>query len=672
MTLPPSSPFGRAFLPGLALTLGMLFAVSRAPGSPPFFTAVFGLIGVAYLPGLAAALWVENRFGLWSSWILPLILSPVLAVGAALLLGLSGVPIDATSPWIVFLAVLAVAAAPQPKREIEDWTVSLEMPGFLRRRSDRQQVLFLAAVVLVLLAAPLLTRDWIRTTGDAALQLASTRNVLFRGLPPQDPFLAGMPLRAFWAFPVYLAVLQGATRLSAELLMVGGSLIAAFVLVFTAYRLLTLLGLSHARAIWGAVFLFFSLGGAFWIVLPAMAATGHGALPFGAALGRRLSLTDPGAGFPPLSTFFLERFFIAGPFVMALVYMLLFVTSTVATLGENRMRWNLLAFLAAMGMLLFHGGVGVVALAVTLISIPVVWLTARLNPFRGAGAELSGVLVPSALAALVTAPYLAYVLRAGPFDPGRYLDLSLSRTAVMGAALLPDLALGAAVLVRFLDAPEVRRQAWTVWTIVLLAVALVAGFPGEHPAMGPILLAHVPLAMTAGASVPTLWQRRGTAGKVLLALLLFLILVPRTWLGIAAYLHADDPRDLRPETVEVESWLRDRTPPDAVLVDGSAQLALASGRVLYFPGSAHLRRLGYAGHEMDVRRLTFLGLLQGQPLLPEEERSLAALRAPVYVVCRLPEAARRPPPPDSEEAFRNPSYVVYRWLGGEAGREGER
>lgn len=663
LALPPESPFGRALLPGLAISIGVLFALTRAVGTPPFLTAFFGMIGVAYLPGLGAALWVENRFGLWASWILPLILSPVLAVGAGLLLTLSGVPVESTATWIVFLSVLAVALAPQPQREIEDYALTLDTPGFLRRRSDRQQVIALATLVLAFIAVPLLTRDWMRSSGNAPLHLGIVNDILLHGFPPRDPYLAGVPLRTFWAFHAYLAILGGATRLPVPVLLSGGSLIAAFVLVFSGYRFLNLLALTHGRSVWGAAFLFFSLNGAFWLVLPSEALIRPG--PVWPRLLAELGLATPAGPlpgrFPPPASFFIDQFVTAGPFVVALVYLSLFMIAGVATLGDGRVRANILLFLGAVGMLLFHGGVGAMAIAATVVSIPVVWVAARLNPFRGPGFELTGTLLPMALAVLVCAPYLAFMLRGAPFDPSRFLGLTVGKVVLYAAVLLPDLVLSAGVLTAFLAAPEVRRQAFSVWAVLFLVVALVVDFPGKDPALGPLVLAHVPLALAAGASIPPLWYRSRTAGRVVTALMVFLFLIPRTTLGLVAYLRAPEPPEAEPEAAEVMTWLQENTPMNAVIVDGVPALALEAGRTLLFGGEDHVRTLGYNPDAVVVRRLTALNLLRGTPLLPRQEELLRSLGDPVYVIRRLPGEADRPPPPDSRQVFHNDRFSVYLW-----------
>ncbi len=307
-------------------------------------------------------------------------------------------------------------------------------------------------------------------------------------------------------------------------------------LVFTGYRLLTLLALPHARAIWGATFLFFSLNG----------------------------------------PFFLDRFLTAGPFVLALVYMLLFLMATVATLGENRLRWNLLAFLAGLGMLLFHGGVGIMVLVVTFISIPVVWIAGRLNPFRGPGWELTGTVLPMVLALLVGAPYLAHILRAGPFDPALFLRISPGKVAsVVRRASSRARLRGRSA--RPISSPRPRCagrrgrcgrcfSSRSVWSWSSRGRTRCSG---RSPS--PMCRSRWPRAPPCRSS----GRARAACGRALFAIALVLVLVPRTALGVAAYLGAPPPPAFAPEARETVAWLREHTPADAVVADIAPDLSLA-------------------------------------------------------------------------------------------------
>ena len=666
--LPPRSPFGRLALPALAVTFALVYLATRG-GAVSLLTSLTGILAVGYLPGLAGSLWVERRIGLWASWILPLLLSPVMAGGAALVLTWFGCSLAAAADWIVAASLLGIAAAPQLQRELEDYTASQVMPGFLRGQSDRQQVVALASLVLGLIALPLLTQSWLRVSGDPALHIGAARNALSMGLPPEDPFLAGMGLRHFWAFHAYLALLADATHLQPEVLMLGGSLIAAFVIVFTGYRLLNLLGLSHLQCLLGVLFLFFALGGAFWITLP-----GEGLLlrappdTWFRSLGVdgvRLPTVDIASpvGFPTASMFFLELFVAGGPLAMGVVYLLLYLAAGVATVGERGWRWRVLTFLAVSGMVLFHGGVALVALVVTLVAAPSFWLVTGTPPWRRGGAELWINAALFGLAAVLAWPYLRQVIFPnGGFDPLTALAVDPLRMVRQLAMLLPSLLLAAGLLLHFLGGEDKGRQAFTIRVAILFALMLVIRFPPPKPTWAPILLAHVPLALMAGAAIPGLWRRAHKLLRPALLLLVLALLVPRTVLGVRAYLSTPDPWDRTPVAAEAARWVSRNTPGDAVVVDPVADLAVAANRSHLCAQNHHLTALGYRSHAVTVRQLAFFTLLKGEVLSPEQRAHLLELRRPLYLVVRVPEYAHLPVAPETERVFQNDGFEIYEWL----------
>lgn len=663
-TVPPESPFGRLFLPLIAVSLVALYFLSRTPGSPLVLTGLGGLFGLGYLPGLAVAVWVERRFGLWASWILPLMAAPVAVTAATLALVWFGMPLGHAPAWIVLVSAGLVLFAPQPQREIEDWAVSLEMPSLIRTRSDRQQVLLLAGMVLVIAALPMVTREWLRDTGYPAFH-ADVARLLPGEFPPEDPLLAGFPLRHFWAFHVYLSLIADATAADLEMLLVGGSLIAAFTLVFTAYRFLTLLGLGHARALWGTIFLFFSLGGLF-PVSERVAAWATESAPFdwAAMWSRHASFPAmPGlvGGFPEGARLFLEPFLFAGPTSWGLVYLVLFLTAALGGLGQGVGARMVVAFLSALGLAAFQPAIGGVLALVMVLAVPATLAVCALSPFRRPGWEILLWPVPIAFAALAAWPYLRAITLAGGFDLTAAYELGARRSALLAGAVLPELLLGVPAVFGFLAASDVRRQAWAVWCMLLLAVAQFVDFGAVRANEGPILLLHLAFGLSAGTLVPVLWERARTAGRAALAVLLVILLVPKTVLGIGALLSAADPRDARDETRAVIEWIERETPADAVLVDYLPDLGLAANRALLLGDRTHLIARGYRGNPVTVRNLTFLGLLRGEQVSESQEAHLRELDGPLYLLRRRPQDDALAVPPFFIRVFENEAYLVYRW-----------
>ncbi len=653
--LPPRPPFGRLLLPAAAATFAALYAATR-PDGIPLFTAIMGILGIGLAPGLAVSLWAERRFGLWGTWILPLVLSPILVATAALIMAWFGLPIADCAGWIVLGSLLVIAAAPIPQREIEAWEHSLEVPDLPLARTDRQQVVLLATFVLALLALPLLAREWLPLSGDAALHQAAAWEVMTGGLPPLDPMLAGFPLRHFWAYHVYLAVLIDATGLPPATLMLSGSLIAAFVLVYLGYRLLSQLGLSHARCLWGAGFLFFGLNGFFWLAIPLLGPV----FSSGVILDARPDTGTP-VGFPTGGAFFLETFLAGGPVTLALVYTVLFAMAAVATLGERRWPWLLFGGLGALGLLAFHAGLALIVFTATAITAVLVVISAGLAPWRRPGRDVLAVVPLMVLALCVAYPYLRTVLSGGAFAPLEALNTDPRRLGHVLILWSPSLVLGTVSWFGFFGAAELRRQAWALWSAVLMLVCLVLVFPPPRPSLAPALLAHIPLALTAGASIPVLWRRWGPVRRTLLGVVVVLVLVPRTVMGVWSYLQVEDPRDTSMEAVHATAWIREHTPPDAVLLDPLPDLALTSGRHHLYGMTHHVVQFGMTGDAVLQREGAFFRFLMGDEPTDDERGHLLSLGVPLYYVQRIVPHGDDPVSPDMERVYANEGFRIFLW-----------
>lgn len=651
MTIPPDSPFGRLLFPLLGATVAVSFFVTRHSSAPGLTTALAGLLAVGYLPGLAFSLWSERRFGLWASWILPLLLAPVLVAGLTLVMTSAGVPLEDAASWIVLASVLAVVTAPQPVREIEDWAVSLEMPSLIRRRSDRQQVVLFASVVLVLLAWPMLQHDWLRTTLPAGQHTALVREVN-RGLPPWDPFLAGYTYRGPWAFHVYVAVLDSAARVGGGTLLIGGSLIAAFVTVFAGYRAVTLLGFRHAQALWGTVFVFFTLGSTAW--------------------ARRMIVPGLGAGFPEAGangmqmlpfdrTFFLEPFVGMFPLVWGIAYFLLFMIAGAATIGDPRRSWNALLFLAGAGMLLFQPDIGMLAILVGVVAVPVIWALSGLHPVRDRGLQVGLALIPLLLAVAVTAPYLREILRTGAVHPSALIAVSATKTRLLVLAVAPQLVLAAAVLAGMLASSETRRHAWAAFSVLLAAWLLVLEFPEPSFLYKAVVVLHLPLALAAGTAVPWVWDRVGRPLRVLVVAVLVLLVVPGAYAHAVWFSRLGAAGAASPADEEAVRWVAEHTPAHAVLIDHETELAMAANRILLVGGDERLTRRSHGANPDAARTDAYVRLLGGRAVRGPARDDLLSLEAPVYVVWRLEDRTEKPPAPETREVFRNDAYAIHLW-----------
>jgi len=663
--MPSGSSGGRFVLPLVGLSLAALYLVTRHPLAPDLVRAVVGILGLGFLPGLALTLWVERRFGVWSSWVLPLALSPALVSMAGLAAARLGFAPEALTSWIVLTSAAAVTFAPASGRELEDRELSLDVPGFLRARSDRTQVIVLASAVLALVSLPMLLHEWLYSWGPPLFHQGVIREMGF-GLPPDDPLLAGIALRGSWAFDLYLSMLGEAAGVGTDVLLAGGSVIAVFCLVFAAYELLRGLRLSHTESLWGTLFLFLSLGGLCWLLDPAIRkATAAGGTWDAAGLWERYAqLAAPGSdrlavGFPTTAAMFLEPFLVPSPLGWALLYAVLFSAGVLRALERGGLRPWVLTVVAAGGLVLLHPVVAALMLGSGVALAPVMWLVAAEPPWSRRGARFLGLWVAAGLAIALTWPYLQAISAHGGFASQVSFGISPLRTAVLFLLLAPQLLLALALWLPFLRGEDLPRLTWAVWGLLVFLAAEFVGFGGDRPLLPPLLLVHLFLALTAGAVVPRVWRGSPVRLKPVTVLILITLLVPRTAVGVRAYLVGNDPRDPRPEAAEAAAWVAAHTPANAVIVDYLPWLSLSAGRAGLLGSRDHLRAQGYSDKDITVRTLAANALIIGQ--LPEEGtvfNSLRDLGRPLFIVRRLP--TRVPPPPGSERVFTNPGFDVYR------------
>jgi len=663
--MPSGSPGGRFVLPLTGLSIGALYLVTRHPAAPELLRAVIGILGLGFLPGLALTLWVERRFGVWSSWVLPLALSPVLVSLAGLVAARLGYTPQALASWIVLVSAAAVTFAPASGRELEDREVSLDIPEFLRARNDRTQVVLLASAVLAVVAVPLLLREWLHAWGPPLFHADVIRE-LSLSIPPHDPLLAGFNLRGAWAFDLYLDMLVETTGMGTGVLLVGGSVIVAFCLVFSSYELLRGLRLPHTESLWGTVFLFLSLGALFWLVDPAVRKiTGVSGAWTAAGVWERFAVLAPPAsdkltvGFPPAGALFLEPFLVPSPAAWGLLYAALFAASVIRAVDGGGVRPWVRTGAAAAGLLLFHPVAAALTLGTGALLAPVMWLAGGMAPWRSPGRRFLGLWATPALAVALTWPYLEAISAYGGVRSLASFGIVPARTAFLFLLTAPQLLLALVLWLRFLRGEEVHRVTWAVWGLLVFLAVQVVGFHGEESATSPLLVLHLFLAMTAGAVVPALWRGSPRWLKPLTAVVLLTLLVPRTALGVRAYLTAEDPRDLRPEAVETVAWIATRTPADAVVVDYAPWLSLRAGRASLLGSRDHVTVRGYEGKNVTLRRLATGALILGKPL--DESPVLASLRdlgRPLYLVHHLP--TRVPPPRGSDLVFANDVFEVYR------------
>ena len=562
-----------------------------------------------------------------------------------------------------------------------------------REEGGARTILPLLAALAVVIALLPLANEWWRVRSDAWFHAAFAIEVRDFGIPPQDPFFAGLPLRYFWMFHLYLAALA---RLA------GSSPFPFFVLINVQALAALVLGLhllssrfrkDAASSRFAVLMATLGLNALFWLFLPLKGLRALvGSETGGAELARIydqfpiqllpwIDFLSPLDGAQP---FFLSKFIVGSAFSMglalAVVVLLAFVEAIQGDDGAIPRRAHAaLAGLGLSGIWAFHPDVALF-----------------LGPAIAGGVALTRArrAIEPALACLVVtglfAPYLVGVGGGGEVlarlvapDPRRALAIAL-----VGAVFLALAALQARDLARSKD-PAAR---FLLYAGALLAIlAMILRLPGSERAQtmdkNPYFLA-LGLALPAGWALADLLRRiepraRRRTRTLLVAAALF---VPANAAMLFGYLMLPDRHEVPPEEQALYDWMRRASARDAVFLqspgvgvhDRMRPPVLAPRRV--FAGAAHLaREWGYPAQEIARRTAVEESILAGgagaapaSSSLPVEGlRGLAA--SEIYLLRDLAAEApstshdSRSDPP-FPVAYASDRYRVYA-LRGAAGRD---
>ena len=540
---------------------------------------------------------------------LALLLAPfACAVVSSLLRMVLPEPRSAARVLVSVIALLAAAEALRPRQRAS--TALGERAGWLGAG-------FVAVSILLAHAA----NPVLGLRSDGAFHLGVVRAVL-QGLPPEDPWFAGLPLRYFWGLHAWAA---NATALVPTLgpgavLPVSGAF-AAGAAWLAASALVTRLG-GGGRTAWGAGVLLLAGTAPFaWLGFVARSLTGatRGAAAWAPAVGdgadAALRALDPGLLHPSLVLPY-DKFMVVTPFAWGLAAVLVLAWTLLAMLHEPTPRHAGGVALALAAALTLHPFAGA-ALGIAAVCGVVVGLGARAFPMRTGAFALAAL----ALGAVVLLPPVRM------FAPAAEGGASAVAWAPSGRALVSVL-FGGAVLLPFAFAAlrATARKAGSAGSAVLggmlaalVLPALVLRFGGDNQSkfLNLAFALAAPLAAVGVAHwASSATRRRLALGFACAAWLPTLMLLD--W----AYVHERDSSSDAPSSPPraILAALAREALPDAVVVDatldprrGAAPAVPAvTGRALLWSGAFMARKWGHPAAELAVREHVAAALAQGQ------------------------------------------------------------
>jgi len=651
-----------------AVVLVAVTGVAWGAGTP---AALSTYLALGLLPGLAAADLLAPRTRLALRLALGLALAPLVASVLAWVLIAFRVEM-ATASRIVFAAaallVMGLARRRTPPTAIAD-----DDPGALPAGAWA-----IGLGLALLVAIPPLVNAYIRVRGDTWTHAGIVMTILERGVPPEDPRFAGIPLHYPWFYNFFLALLDalGGEHTFAYMTMLNATTAYATVCVAASAALRLWRRREAATGI--AVLIAVGVNAGAWLLWPLQlvrALTGE--TRGWPEVARQLatielssarviySLSAPFA----LMVSTLDKLLVGSPLAYGYLLMVLHVWAVLAWL-EDRGVGNLVVIAAAAaGMMLFHGVVGLsvnpvwigtLALA-ALIATRVRWLPPAGRLAAAAGATLAG-------AALAT-PYMLSVssgweskqsgLRHSYFAP----DLVMPWTLITACAFALGFALGP-----WRSAWQQRRASHAVIAIglaAMIAFALVVRLP-EHNEVKFVYQVFVLAALLAAPGFFAWlagWFARRRA--LALAVVAIVFLLP---FGITLYGYVVDPEAhthpsvvARPGEAALYRWIREQTPRESIVVDsGFRDLVMVRGRrALYLGTEFGPERAAFPLAQVIERRKVTGDLYSSANGLTADLVSLDRFGRPLYVIFRPEEDVRTAPARAALAARRDRFEPVY-------------
>ena len=375
------------------------------------------MLAAVVAPGLALFRHLGRGLRLTERFLLAFALAPLALALPALALALPLHVAVARCLWPAEFIWLVAALMPRPSRA----GAEAEVPGLLPERGQGFPAIAAVATAVgaaLLVAAVAFSGAFVLVSGDAWTHAAAVTEITVRGLPPQDPNFAGIPLYQPWLYHFILALFGVATRLSPFEQMALMNVWAVIVLVLgvaqLAYR-----AYGRAAAMWAGAIVMLGMDPFGWLTALVRAMGGKGGLAGAPAL---FGTGDAAAAalafrFPASQVSLLSRFWEGSPLMPAVALSVAAAWSVARGLERpSRVAWvrSLLLALAAVGLEPLVAGIALLALAVGVIGA-----AARRGPRAAdeatgetSGGASSGAVMAALLVALLALAAAAALWRA--------------------------------------------------------------------------------------------------------------------------------------------------------------------------------------------------------------------------------------------------------------------
>lgn len=602
-----------------ALILVLLSALSLVVALPQPFQLACGLIQLFLLPGFVFCIFVlEGRISRQDRIFLSIMLSPVI-------LSLLTVAVDAAAGDIILsakiiLAVLYVllAIALVSGRHVRVGEGSVGIPRITLLVS-------IAFAGLVLLSYSI--NDYLLIRSDSWYHAAVINEVSARGIPPNEPLLADIPIKYMWFYHLFQVLLIRFSGLTLFRAMGFFNIVNAFLFPCLMARFAAYFTRKKHLIVMASLFAIAGLDSASWILWPIVLIKAFVGEVTGMAEVRRImeQITLNGAEvirfLKPMGTMqvsWSDKFLTITVFNYALNLSLacLILVLDRALLKSSRWRSGLLISIIILGTFLFHVLSGVTLLFILFGSTILTYLRFRfIRRERYDVSEDFALLIPALAALPIAAYYFISLTSVGNSVGGHglinnifHIGLESILTIVFPLAILFFPARAALKkLVSGVDHVSRAMVGWIV-SLVVLNVFINIGAVGEKKfiyflflIIGPPIYIQI---------VEKIRAYSGARRALLTAAVLVLFAVPPllTFRGFMMD-RPDDEVDIRRYNVSDEDrvyfeWLRENTPENSVIVENNIYHLppVHASRRNFYSWYNIIRVLDYGGPRMETYR----------------------------------------------------------------------
>lgn len=621
-----------------------IVAVLNAFGLPQFLPGQAAAYTVLLVfPGLGLYLVLVGRRWGPDLALGAFLVSPLMTGAAATTLLLTGLSADVAARVLTLLwAVFTVAALWFSRRPA--------LPG-APRRSPRT-LLLVSTIVLFCAAAGYLplTHQWWRQWADAWFHGAVVAQIDHFGIPPEDPYFAGMPLQYMWFYHVVTITLAKAMRIDPFMVMPLLNLQAMTGLALGAYLLGRRLRKGYAFGYFALLTVLLALNAGVWLFFPLKL--------FRSLIGDTRGWEEVARNFRLVpfeketatawvtvlsnQTFLLNKFIVSTAFSLGLCYMGALWYAVVRYLDQPDRVGQVFIFTAVSGMLLFHPLVGFVMLAIGAVVLVSLWLVRR-HLIDYSGRRLARVALTTVFALVATAPYLYSVTHAKESKHLFPLSLSLQKSA--GIAISCGLVI---ILASFQVRRVASERSMSSYTLLFGAACAfvlcnILQLPGPNTYDKLPFFVFYPLAIMGSWTFAERFARPHATCRFRrrVAFVALILLLPVNVLMTAAYYRTSPKREITAEESRVAAWVSSETPREALFLDSGDRvfLLVAGPRRYYWGRESYAEQWGYPREEMATRRRVRDNLFSSHPITNTSLQAIGRLENELYVVARDDEPA---------------------------------